>query len=799
MSRSLFSNYGTNVYPRPHDDIDPRNKDQRWHLDWCKYIFGYGSRDDNSTPYSQYHRIEQNRAYADGRQDKYQYTSRFYDEVGRATGLPIGQTDIATGDDTLSGRNQRREGYMNINDDILPIFPKYLSLLIGKFAGVDHDITAEARDLKSGAERENSKWTAYFESQEREFITNYYNSIGAEPQFENDYLPESVEEMELYESLGGFKLKHEIAIETLIGHSFDISNWDDVIKRKVIEDLVVNNIGAVKEYTDIHTNKVKARYLDISSLIVPYDIEDEYHSPEFYGYLRLIRAAELRQHGIPEKRIKTYSQIVAGYYGNADWNAVTRYENNRSVHDAHAYDDFLIPVLECEWESVDTYYETERINRYGHKTITQEFFDTGKIRYEQDRYKNRDDKNINKINVTNKYQCSWIIDTQDIFGYGKVYDVARPNNEVKSAVHVFNLSGRSILERCRPNLDEIQIAWLKFQNAVAKAAPPGVAVEYDAISNISTGQGKDLFHPLEILKIRQQTGDLLYKVVPMGMGGNIRANAGKPIEPLEGGMGRALEEFNNAFMLQIGMIQQNTGVPAVADASNPDPRQPVKGSELALAATENTLRPVYDGYLSLKSRVAENIAYKIQLLIQQDPKVYKAYYPVVGKAKLQTLKVAKALSASDFGIGVEARATDAMKAEIKEQIKIGMQVGKEGQANLQSWQGVMLLNMIENGQSLKLVTAMLQYYQRKEAERLEQIRQANIAEQGEQKRLSDQQQAEIDLQKIEVEAQANKELEIIKGEQERLTNREKHLQKMDEILALEKVRTTNNANVPEAV
>ena len=61
------------------------------------------------------------------------------------------------------------------------------------------------------------------------------------------------------------------------------------------------------------------------------------------------------------------------------------------------------------------------------------------------------------------------------------------------------------------------------------------------------------------------------------------------------------------------MIQQNSGVSAPADASNPNPNQSVKGSEMALAATSNTLRPLYDGYLYIKTKSADNMTFKIQL------------------------------------------------------------------------------------------------------------------------------------------------------------------------------------------
>jgi len=770
-----FSQYKTGFNPRPDSDIDPKNKDAKWCADWARYILSYGMK-TSTTPYSQAAKFTSNRLFSAGRQDPDQYL-RQLSQGGPISQGPISQTDTEAG---KVGKSAKRNGYMNVKKDILPIFPKYLSLLIGKYSAIEHEITANACDPKSGSDKENLKWTGWFESKHREEIEDFYKALGSEPQFESSFMPESIEEMEFFDSLGGNKLKIEIVHEILIKHSFDVSNWSDTIKRKIFQDLIEINIAAVKEYFDLRTNKVKAMYLDPANLIVPKTREDEYSNPEFHGYVRMLRAADLKLHGFSEDDIRTFSRKFAGQYGNSMWDDVELFERD-SDSTLNAYDDFLIPTLECEWESTDEFYDQIKPNKKGQSKIVEEFYDTGKKMYNDKKYQNRPDRKVKKTRVINLYKCSWIIDTDHVFSYGRVYDTVRADNEVKSCVHVFKLSGQSILERTRPNLDNIQIAWLKFQNAIALASPPGVAVEFDALNNISTGMAGETFHPLEILRLKSDTGNLIYKLTAMGMGGALnRGNSGKPIEELQGGLGNALSEFNDTLQINVGMIQNNTGVNATADASNPDPKQSVRGSEYALVATNNTLKPLYDGYLFLKSRTADNFTYRIQLAIKQNPDVYKAYYPVIGKAKLKALSVGANLAASSMGIKIGPAATDEMKADIKEQIKISMQVGREGQSSINLSTGTMLLTMIESGQSLKHVSALLQYFENKEKKRQQKIQESNIAMQGDEKRKSDQAAAELARQAAVEAHERSKELIILEQQEKRKTDKALHEYKLVE-------------------
>jgi hypothetical protein len=113
-----------------------------------------------------------------------------------------------------------------------------------------------------------------------------------------------------------------------------------------------------------------------------------------------------------------------------------------------------------------------------------------------------------------------------------------------------------------------------MQNALAMSANSGVAVEYTSLMNMKLGGEK--MEPLEILSIRRDTGDLIYKMTTH-MGKQNIPGGMRPIQELTGGIGPQLQEFITLFDLNLNFIRQLTGINEIADATTPDPNQSVGG------------------------------------------------------------------------------------------------------------------------------------------------------------------------------------------------------------------------------
>ena len=109
-----------------------------------------------------------------------------------------------------------------------------------------------------------------------------------------DYVPDSMEELNLYEGAGGFKLAKETEIEQGLDYTFYISDWKE-IKKKIIRDFCVINCAGTKDYTDQYTKKVRVRYVDPAVFIGQYSKHWDHQNMEYGGEVIQVLISDLRK------------------------------------------------------------------------------------------------------------------------------------------------------------------------------------------------------------------------------------------------------------------------------------------------------------------------------------------------------------------------------------------------------------------------------------------------------------------------------------------------------------------------
>jgi hypothetical protein len=128
--------YARGGYPFPKDEINPKDKDEKWGLKWCEAMYARWKQNRTAIPYSAVSEIENLRALADGRQNILQYQKILLDE---------------------SEENGDMKGYMNINWDVFSVMPKFLRVVEGMMEQTDHQVVASAVDPSSTEEKEAAK------------------------------------------------------------------------------------------------------------------------------------------------------------------------------------------------------------------------------------------------------------------------------------------------------------------------------------------------------------------------------------------------------------------------------------------------------------------------------------------------------------------------------------------------------------------------------------------------------------------------------------------------------------------
>jgi hypothetical protein len=687
---NTISSYQRGSYPFPKDEIPTAEKGDEWSRKWCEAMYAAYISDRSGVPYSSIEELQGLRLYATGNQNVNKYQDILLDESEEGA-------DVT--------------GYLNVNWEIFSVMPKFLHIIRGIFEEQEHSIVATAVDPNSNKERDVEKLRKWFKGRYKPILEAVNEFAGHKP--EPEWIPESVDEMEMYQNVGGFKLAKETEIEEALVYTEYISDWKE-IKRKMLDDFATVNCASVKDFTDPYTRKVKSRWVDPLKLIMQYSKHWDHRNSEYGGELISESISNIRKNtDISEDKLRELAQFYNGRNANQNLSSWTE-EDLQINGGGWKYDNFMVDIMDAEWFSINEKGRTTRTNSRG-ESLTYDEKD-GKI-YDTDTKKTT----TTRYKVV--YRAKWIIGTNFVYDYGLQYDVPRKGKkEVELSFKFYKLPGRSIVSLSVPNLDQIQLTWLKMQNALAMSSNSGIAVEYTSLMNMQLGGEK--MEPLEILSIRRDTGDLIYKMtthmgkpnVPGGM---------RPIQELVGGIGPQLGEFIQLFDLNLNFIRDLTGINQIADASNPDPNQPVGTAEMAIAATNNALKPIYAGYIRLKELVARAAAIRIQLLVRHDKKAYEGYIPVVGGAGVKILSIGTEILDADWEIQIQAKPTQQRKQLILEAAMKAMQPDKDGFTGIEESDFMMIERLLEAGNE-KLAEIMLSYRSKKNKDRQLKIQRENM-------------------------------------------------------------------------
>jgi len=623
----------------PKDNIDPNLKGlPKYNLDFAKAAYSQHLRDQGGARGSKKRDIALLKLYAEGRQPSEKYIDMVCpkDKVGK------------------------RKTLLDLSLAPISVIPKFRSIVIGKFLQQHHDIIASAIDENSGKEREMMRLKVWAKAELSRALEPFKEmmSVGVEQDQAQQIIPQSVEELNMMEAVGSFKLLWEAGMEKLIKDGFQISDWE-VIKQRMYENLFDTGMIATRTYTDIATGKAMARFVDIEDLVVRNSNHKYYDNIDYAGELESLTPNQVRVaagEDLPEDII---DQIIEMNQGNSNYDY--SYNNVEEFYDRHGNTN--LEVLDLAWLTIDTMKMESRTD------------DRGEVHHNPVAYDYKKKSNAKrKILVGQKqmvYSCKWILGTDYVYAYGVEEDVLRPTKKTaKLPFNIYKLTNKSMLEAIIPHEDGLNLGWLNFQNALAKAAPPGIAVDINAISNVTTGKNK--MTPKQVLQIRRETGDLLFSATTHH-NQVINPNAGRPVFDLPGGVGGYLKEQMEIMEFNINMIRQLTGISEVMDASAPRPNALVATSELAEQGTNNSLYQMYFSYKTIKEKTASDLSYRIQNIIRY--KDYKPYDNVIGKGLMEMFKTNSPIAHSSYGISLNLKPTAEDKARIIQRVNIAGEKG----------------------------------------------------------------------------------------------------------------------------
>ena len=577
----------------------------------------------------------------------------------------------------LMGIEEGDTSYLNIDWSVVPITSKFVDLRLGEMITEDNKISCDAVDPISKSEKDDKR-NRYLANMMLKGISDQIKeATGMSLIPEGEYVPESEEELELQLQLN-IKQATEIGAEILIDWELYDNDWRK-LKKKLARDLVVIKKSAAKLYFD-ENNMIRIRYVDWANLIVPYSVKDDLSDIKYGAEIIKMPIHQLRRVAngdLSETDLYDIAKGSAGSNGNRVWKYGHSFHQYYEKYQRTEWDDFLIPVLDFNFVSINTNKYEKKNNNYGGFYFQLKPYD----------YRVPENSKQTKKLITKEleftYKGMWIIDTEHLINFGITNDILRDrkNNKLSPkaplpyifvAPDIYDMENKSMVERIRPHDDKIQIIHKKMQVLLAKLKPPGVAIDVDALKDVFLGKGGSgpdgSWGPLQLQELSEQTGYYYYA----GKDDEGRPMNRRPIEDMPHSMGTALQELISLYNFEIQQIQDVTGLNPVRDASMPDKDAGLGVNRLALQASRNTTRGIDYSFNDIYEDIARRISLMLQFNISKK-RNKDVYENIIGKEMYKSLEEGR--NHLEYDIKVEATPDDQdrinMEANIQRSIENG--------------------------------------------------------------------------------------------------------------------------------
>lgn len=547
--------------------------------------------------------------------------------------------------------------YLNLDWQSVSVIPKFVNLVVGEMINQEFKVKANAMDESSMKKLEEEKNKIYANLLMAEFSKKMEMQTGIPITDNSVPIPKDLEEADvLIETT--LKQAVEIAMETCIEFVMKANNFNEEIKERVIRDLIVIKIAAVREYFD-ENNDVKIAYVDPANLILPYSNDPYFRDIEYVGEIKKMSFHDLVELVGDEMTYEQYLHIAQKVGKQNISNQGLKQENGRYYSSPYSgryrSDDFYVEVVNFNFRSSnhDLTYEKKYINKNNY------FLNRKKSGYEPKKYSKKKREVVRK-KVEVFYEGMWVIGSDCIYKYGLQENMSRPkdskgaySSEVKSrysiiAPGIYDMENKSLVEAMTPFDDQMILSYLKLQQSMIKARPAGLAVDASSLEGVLKGRGEKFLDPTEIVEIFDQTGNLYYRSEDSEFGGMINQ---KPIQELANGLSASALYFVEVWNHNLNMIRTITGLNEARDGSTPSSKALVGVQKMAVNMSRNSTRSLNEAYLWIFKDLADSVSMMVQNKAIADG--LRGYELALGKEITDVVNITKDLRLASMGIEIE--------------------------------------------------------------------------------------------------------------------------------------------------
>jgi hypothetical protein len=629
--KALYANaYQSGKHPKPSTQ-DEEKHDNDFFLKYHHYMYAKYCSDQYAVGYggtstTNKRDIRELRDYARGRQDSSKYQ------------------------DMIDPSDPSGKSYMNISWDNVQILPKFRDIIKGKM--LSFQFAARAEVISEEGRKEKLRMANKMKFFMNPDVKDLLGEAGMEP----PELPVNNEKDvdELY-AMGAINLGAEIMLKDALDATLALSDYP-ALESLIIDDIIDVKHAMLKETVDSEDNVIKVDYIDIARGFHESSIYPDCRDINEAGHFSSKTIAQLREEGhFTESELYKIGKSYLNFHDNNtalgaeknDFNKRAWREEYYSNYGNYPYDNFVVDVMEIAFIAG----VAEKWLVGNHHRDNNKIFDKVKLDSklnEKDKDRGKSFQNITKPRV---YVSNWIVGTKMIYGAGLEVGGVREGKDgrrrSKLPYIIVQEDSPSIIARAINHVDDIQLMTLQQRNLISKIPPAPRMVFDKSLIESTVSIGKDKFDFFEMVDIFSKTGIMVIESI--GEWGSDQEGSNRPpFQHLPSGVTEDLSIFTTNIIQSIDTLRMVTGINEVADGSS-NQQEMLKGVMEGLqAATNNSLKPLFQLYETLYKSMVNHAAKKWRLAVLAG-EVDVSYLPLHSSV-MKVTKIDKTIFKHDFGI-----------------------------------------------------------------------------------------------------------------------------------------------------
>lgn len=557
-------------------------------------------------------RYEFNRLYAMGRQPTNQYK------------------DILDLDGEIS--------VINLDFSPLPIAIPFINRKIDGWMQRNEKITCNAIDPFTQTKREKARADALFKLKNKEKIQAVQQEAGMPLEDFSDDDPKDEQEL-LVEFGFNYKEREEVIMEQGIDLVFYDNHWSDVVKERILKDLMICGVAMIRPYIDPN-GRIKVVFELPENIISSYTNRDDFEDCQYKGRITQMSIMDIRllyPNKISEEDLFKLAFSQKGINGNSnEWS--WEWNPNYNYALARPYDGYTVTVSEMSLETLYNLKYKVWEDRFGTEKLTK--VDMNAPEEEGAKY-------ITSKSYYVEYFGRWIVNTKYLLEWGLAKNMVKPQDNVQEIVLPWvifmygnnKMTNTPMLETMIPSINIMQLTWLQQQKIIAAAAPDGFRVDISTMSDITLGKGLKDLSPFDLFKIYKQTGIQYYK-------GQEDSGEGKrqaPIEPANVPFSNKLEQLMAVWNAEYDKLLRITGSNDLAEGQISNQAVGKQVVQDARQISESASNYIYAAYLNMMKQTAKLVQMRLWDILVYGKKegvyYYDGYRQALGTDRVEYIRL----------------------------------------------------------------------------------------------------------------------------------------------------------------